>query len=111
MTDFRSDLGHYNCGLWASTDNIDPSTNIDNLWAKYDKVTLPARSCGRVGCYNTSGVYICTDQDKDIFVPVYEAAQAADKISIVSSGGSTCLLFRAGGSTALPGRGLRDESD
>lgn len=57
VTDYREDLAAYSCGLYSSADNIDTRTNVDNLEGATDSVTLPARSCGRIGCYNTSGVY------------------------------------------------------
>lgn len=58
VDDHRDDLEAYSCGLYATANGIDISINSNNLFDEVDKsVTLPANSCGRIACYDTTGVH------------------------------------------------------
>ena len=73
------------CGLFSSADVDDTSENIANLKNKGGNAAVPANSCSRVGCYNTSGAYVCNDQDSDISVPLSEVSNVLNFIT------STCI--------------------
>lgn len=40
-----------------------------------DMADVPANSCSRVGCFGTSGVYVCNDQDVAISIPMDEIVE------------------------------------
>lgn len=58
------------CGLWATVNFGDAG---DGLGEDADEVPVGPRSCNRIGCYDTSGVYVCNDQDVEIVIPMSEA--------------------------------------
>lgn len=63
------------CGLWATSNWADTGKNLGE---DADEVTISAGECGRIGCYDTSGVYICNDQDVEITIPMEEAIDQVD---------------------------------
>lgn len=64
------------CGLWATANWSDVGKGLGEDTS--DDLTIAAQSCGRIGCYDTSGVYICNDQDVDIAIPMSEAVEQKD---------------------------------
>jgi hypothetical protein len=53
-------LASISCGGFSSADTVDTSKNVGNLNTG-SEASVAAHSCIRVGCYNTSGVYLCND--------------------------------------------------
>lgn len=67
----KRDVTGLACGLWATADNVDTAQNSANLNQKGGlAVPVAANGCNRVACYDTSGMYVCNDQDADITVPM-----------------------------------------
>ncbi|KAK5169796.1 uncharacterized protein LTR77_005774 [Saxophila tyrrhenica] len=67
----RTAVTELKCGLWATADEADTEQNWENFVISVEgesagPVAVPANSCSRIGCSNTSGVYVCNDQDSDI---------------------------------------------
>ncbi|KAK5163345.1 uncharacterized protein LTR77_010718 [Saxophila tyrrhenica] len=58
-------LTSISCGGYSTADTVDTGKNINNL-NNGDEKTVAAGTCNRIGCYNTSGVYVCNDNDFDI---------------------------------------------
>ncbi|KAK5166906.1 uncharacterized protein LTR77_007635 [Saxophila tyrrhenica] len=77
----RTSVTGLTCGNWATADIAYTNKNIENLGQKDDPVSIPANSCGRVGCYNSSGVYICNDQDVDIEIQMGEVVEVLTQLS------------------------------
>ncbi|KAK5170894.1 uncharacterized protein LTR77_004038 [Saxophila tyrrhenica] len=83
----KRDLSEVICGFYPSADGWETENkNEPNLRGKGDQnVHVAAGSCSRVGCYNTSGVYVCNDQDSDLDVPMNEVVDLLDYL------GQICL--------------------
>ncbi|KAK3680950.1 hypothetical protein LTR37_021006 [Vermiconidia calcicola] len=58
------------CGLYSTGNEADIG---EGLGEDADTITVAPRSCNRIGCYDTSGVSICNDQDADLSFPMQEA--------------------------------------
>ena len=66
------------CGGFSTASPGDTSTNMANL--NSGEATVSANSCNRIGCYNTSGVYICNDQAVDITIAITDATTITNYI-------------------------------
>ena len=64
------------CGLWATANWSDVGDGLGE--DSTDDITVGPQSCARIGCYDTSGVYICNDQDVEITIPMEEAVAQKD---------------------------------
>ena len=82
------------CGLYSTADHLDTHTNMKNLGKKDGSATITANSCNRVGCYNTSGVYVCNDTSEDMDIPFDEIARQIQWIRDVSPEKTfhTCMI-------------------
>lgn len=60
----RRDNTAVSCGTWATANAGDAGRGLGSNGD--DAVFVAAGACGRVGCYDTSGVYVCNDQSDDL---------------------------------------------
>ncbi|KAK3710743.1 hypothetical protein LTR37_010162 [Vermiconidia calcicola] len=79
-------LTSISCGLYSSADTVDTSHNIDNLNNGNEK-PIAAGTCNRIGCFNTSGVYVCNDNAEDITVTNADGSAFAGLIAGVCYNG------------------------
>jgi hypothetical protein len=78
------------CGVWSTADISDTIENNDNFKSKGGTVVVSANSCARIGCYNTSGAYVCNDQGVEITIDMSEITEVMDGlISTCYTGGDT----------------------
>ncbi|KAK3709709.1 hypothetical protein LTR37_010736 [Vermiconidia calcicola] len=77
------------CGLYPSADIANNGENLRNLEDKGGDVTVSANSCNRIGCFNTSGVYVCNDNDEDITIPMSEATEQMLYLMSICIGGNS----------------------
>ena len=73
------------CGLWATSNWADTGKGLGE---DADEVTIGPNSCGRIGCYDTSGVYVCNDQGVEITIPMQEAIDQVDYLKEICMDGS-----------------------
>lgn len=76
------------CGLWSTGKAYDIGSGLGE---DADEVTVAANSCGRIGCYDTSGVYVCNDQDVEITIPMDEAIAQVDYLNLLCRGGENTV--------------------
>jgi hypothetical protein len=69
------------CNVMGTGDVRDLTHQQDYLLHHKGQCGAPAKSCRRLACHNTSGVYICNDDDKDLSIPCHELAQLSNYIS------------------------------
>jgi len=85
----RRDLTEVTCGLYASADAPDTgSKNLVDIAQRFGQnLNVAAHTCHRIACVNTSGVYVCNDQDVDIDMPYQDTFAALDYLFKACGGG------------------------
>ncbi|KAF2094622.1 hypothetical protein NA57DRAFT_80420 [Rhizodiscina lignyota] len=53
------------CGVFATADGDDTQTNLDRIGNNGETCTATKGTCSRIGCLNTSAIYICASQNSD----------------------------------------------
>ncbi|KUI60982.1 hypothetical protein VP1G_08174 [Cytospora mali] len=78
----NSVVGEYYCGVFANADAGNAKDLISQLSGnmKDDKFAIAAHGCYRVACHNTSGVYVCNDNNSELTVSGSDVANAATYI-------------------------------
>ncbi|KAK7731817.1 hypothetical protein SLS53_008638 [Cytospora paraplurivora] len=73
---------HY-CGIFANADSSDAAALVSSLGGdkKKDEYSIASHGCKRVACHNTSGVYVCNDNNHKITVSGASVANAAAYIN------------------------------
>lgn len=78
------------CGLFSTGAGKDIAENLRIIQGQSDGTAdVPGHMCSRMACTNTSGAYLCNDNDDDISVPLSEVAEylaTADTYCRPSSG-------------------------
>ncbi|KAF3766579.1 hypothetical protein M406DRAFT_330384 [Cryphonectria parasitica EP155] len=94
--DIRSEVVHgmQYCGNFANADGSMSTQLVDKLGEgdlKDRQYTVAAHGCNRVQCWDTSGVYVCNDNDSELTV---SGEQVSDVGELILSG---CCMFSASG--------------
>ncbi|KAK3680627.1 hypothetical protein LTR37_021133 [Vermiconidia calcicola] len=74
------------CGQFATADEYDARDSAYELQFKAGNAEFPSKGCSRVGCYDTSGFYVCNDQDVAISVPLLEVGTALSYVAKTCTG-------------------------
>ncbi|ROV97401.1 hypothetical protein VMCG_06924 [Cytospora schulzeri] len=76
-------VGEHYCGVFANADSNNAKSLVQSLGSDKtnNKYSIGAHGCYRVACHNTSGVYVCNDNDFELIVNGKDVANAADYIT------------------------------
>ncbi|KAK3326833.1 hypothetical protein B0H66DRAFT_589360 [Apodospora peruviana] len=56
------------CGIFNTADKKNVAGLIDDLLTNTGKCVTPAKTCRRHGCWNTSAIYVCNDNNKEVLL-------------------------------------------
>ncbi|KAK0654825.1 hypothetical protein B0T16DRAFT_383844 [Cercophora newfieldiana] len=92
------------CGQFNTGDKKDFEQLQYDMSGDKSNVTTPAKKCRRQRCKNTTGVYVCNDNDHDVIIPYLTIREFAAKP------GKECCTKRYTDSKGISGQQFSDQN-